>query len=407
MAAACLEALRSYVMAHDGSAPEIEGDAVVMGADSYSIWAATGYRARSSEEEEDIYPLGTVVLLVREKKASSYVAECASRGWPAVAQVDRSDLLAYVTGETTTSERFVESGKPRESAVDSPDIAKIASAPAPTPAAALDCLEFPEAYHFLNNGDAWTCLPGCDFRFALDICDKLLAGDNAKRKAPSEVSPRKRSKPEKPPRPREPDIIVVPNAMTSILTILNAPDFLEKGRFVTAAEKRAAGARKESSVTIQRGTSTTDPVKYRLVDNPTRLDDKEWSRVAAVFAHGPEWQFKAWKYDKPVDLFQRTLGIHLQFDDEATKDTIKAWNVHVLKISKTKRHLDQPVMFEFWRLLDDFLANKRPATRTPKTSSSAATSSAHKHRRHHSSKASKSSRAAAAHDQRPPPKSSK
>ena len=30
-----------------------------------------------------------------------------------------------------------------------------------------------------------------------------------------------------------------------------------------------------------------------------------------------------------------------RFDDEKTDENVRNWNVHVLKISKNKRHLDQ------------------------------------------------------------------
>lgn len=367
-------------MSHGGSAPEIDGDSVIMAeSEKYSVWAETGYRAQASGES---YPLGTVVLLVREKKASSYIAESAARGWPAVAQADRKDLIDYLTGQSETCQAV-------ETAEVAVEHAPVQEPPAPSAAPWLE-----EGYPLFSRS-ALNMIPGCDFSFAIDIYDRAMAREKAKRKSasgePSSERYHKRHRPVEHGRtdtkPREPYIIVVPNAMTSILTILNAPDFLQHGRFVPNAEKRAASVRKESSVIIQRsrGPDTGDDsnLKYKLVDNPTRLDDREWARVVAVFAHGPEWQFKAWKYSTPVDLFQRTLGIHLQFDDEQTKETIKAWNVHVLTISKTKRHLDQPVMFEFWRLLDDFLANKRPAQKHALSSSSAHRKKKSSHRRQH------------------------
>ena len=102
---------------------------------------------------------------------------------------------------------------------------------------------------------------------------------------------------------------------------------------------------------------------------------------------------------RPVELFQRTLGVHLKFDDEQTDANVKSWNVQVLSLNKNQRtariplklaldferatrnwgravvvassswrvkcltralgHLDQPLCIQFWRYLDDFVAKKR------------------------------------------------
>jgi len=35
----------------------------------------------------------------------------------------------------------------------------------------------------------------------------------------------------------------------------------------------------------------------------------------------------------------------------------------VLKISKNKRHLDQPVCIQFWKLLDDFVEKRKQGVR--------------------------------------------
>jgi len=176
----------------------------------------------------------------------------------------------------------------------------------------------------------------------------------------------------------EPYIIVVPSAATAPVTLLNASEFLANGRYVSSAEKRAAGTRREASVTMERVRPDGSKGTFRIVDNPTKLESREWDKIVAVFAVGPTWQFKNWKYSEPVDLFHRVLGVHVQFDDEQTPESIRHWNVRVLKLSKTKRHLDQPIALDFWRHLDDFLL-KRKAMRQ------SSSSSARRHHSHHRS----------------------
>ena len=96
-------------------------------------------------------------------------------------------------------------------------------------------------------------------------------------------------------------------------------------------------------------------------NNGTRLSSGDWERVVAVFAQGAAWQFKGWKREAPVDIFSRSLGVHLMYDDERPSKNVMAWNVRILKISKSKRHLDKPVHLDFWRQLDEFVRVHNPS----------------------------------------------
>lgn len=49
--------------------------------------------------------------------------------------------------------------------------------------------------------------------------------------------------------------------------------------------------------------------QYLVIDNPSRLADKEWDRVVAVVSVGKEWQFKGWKWSTPVELFSHVINI--------------------------------------------------------------------------------------------------
>ena len=66
-----------------------------------------------------------------------------------------------------------------------------------------------------------------------------------------------------------------------------------------------------------------------VVDNPSRLKDGDWERVVCVVALGKDWQFKGWKWPTPVELFSKTLGVFIKWDNEDTPPAVLKWNVKV------------------------------------------------------------------------------
>jgi parafibromin len=160
-------------------------------------------------------------------------------------------------------------------------------------------------------------------------------------------------------------IIVVPSAVTSLLTLHNVKDLFEGNRFVSPQEKLASGVEKRDTVTIM-GPSLRQPgrtVPYHVIDDPTKLPRGDWARIVAVFAHGAEWQFKEWQppYNVPSDLFDRIAGFHLHYDDQQPPQLIQSWNVRRLRVSKTKRHNDTMLVVEFWKLLHERLRTRASA----------------------------------------------
>ena len=45
-------------------------------------------------------------------------------------------------------------------------------------------------------------------------------------------------------------------------------------------------------------------------------------------------------------------GYHVKFDELKLDPNISKWDVHVLQISKTRRHLDKASVLRFWDTLD-------------------------------------------------------
>ena len=97
---------------------------------------------------------------------------------------------------------------------------------------------------------------------------------------------------------------------------------------------------------------------YQVIDTAQKLKFEDWRRVIAVFAQGVAWQFKGWKYDKPVELFSHVKGFHLKYEDDPVSNLmIKSWNVSTLSVHKTKRYLDVEAVANFWSRLDAWLAS--------------------------------------------------
>ena len=65
-------------------------------------------------------------------------------------------------------------------------------------------------------------------------------------------------------------LIVVPSAMTAVLTMLNASSFLQDARHVSSDELKRTGARKEGEVTISRRLTSGAIAKY-VVSSGARM----------------------------------------------------------------------------------------------------------------------------------------
>jgi len=154
-------------------------------------------------------------------------------------------------------------------------------------------------------------------------------------------------------------IIIVPSALTSLITLYNVKDFLLDGSYSSSIEKKDSGTKKESSVTFTRRTEGKPT--YQVIDNTSKLKTKDWERVVAVFPVGANWQFKTWEWNDPVIIFSKVLGFYVRFEDEAVPETIKSWDITVLTISKieTKKHLAQTSSLAFWNAVDKFCAEKK------------------------------------------------
>ena len=132
---------------------------------------------------------------------------------------------------------------------------------------------------------------------------------------------------------------------------------------IPVIDVKNAGGPKETSIQLTHTFDDGSKATFLIIDNPVAKlsHSHEWANVVGVIAAGNAWQFKGWKYAKPVDIFNRVLGVHLKYDDAETVPEVKKWNVTVLTVNKFKRHLDPTTVVQFWRLLDDFLEKRKKA----------------------------------------------
>ena len=98
-----LSHLRDVVTA--GGAAELDGDALVLDGLRVPRRTLTNYRNRT---DGSYYSLDAVWFLWQKKDLprQQYVAEAYAAGIPYVSQLDRTDLLNYVAGETSSSNQI-------------------------------------------------------------------------------------------------------------------------------------------------------------------------------------------------------------------------------------------------------------------------------------------------------------
>lgn len=109
--------------------------------------------------------------------------------------------------------------------------------------------------------------------------------------------------------------IIVPASATALLNMYNAEAFFRDGRFVAPMDARSAAAGpKPDRVTIVRRDSYGNEARFHVTDNVHLFRNRgDWMKVVAVFAQGPEWQFKGWRWGRspdrpditPAEIFDR------------------------------------------------------------------------------------------------------
>ncbi|KDD72479.1 Cdc73 RNA pol II accessory factor, partial [Helicosporidium sp. ATCC 50920] len=158
-------------------------------------------------------------------------------------------------------------------------------------------------------------------------------------------------------------IIMVPSGLTSLVTMYNIKDLLERGVFTSSETLRQQGAPKPERMRVRRTVGRATPVEYTVTDREPRCKE-EWERVVAVFCSGKVWQFKQWPYKGAaqgdmVETFHKVCGFYLHFHDEKVDPMIRKWNVKTLPLHRESRHRDVAVVQELYAALDRRLQARR------------------------------------------------
>ncbi|KAG0026982.1 accessory factor associated with RNA polymerase II [Podila clonocystis] len=359
----------------------------------------TAYRRGNSDET---YTLETLLFLLQRANQSvaEYSLEGAQKGIPIVSILDKRLVLDYLTGVTATSANIVyqsETSKRStdEVANDTQDEAskkqKITSMTthgdenevlrqiiskerlARTTASVLRGNKSFANIQKIGIGILLKSKPKDDKAAAKKSQDRPSTAQpsgSGSRPTGSSSDPRSNPQHQRPPsgtssnKPKSTSrvpIIIIPAAVTSMITMYNIKQFLEEQTFVDSQELRDKGAAKPSNIKIERRQKPNETQKtyYQVIDSTDHMKAEDWDRVVCVFTTGAEWQFKKWKWQKPIEVFTHVKGFYAKWADEIPKENIKSWNVEILSLNRHRRHADRALVTEFWDSLQSWcLANK-------------------------------------------------
>jgi parafibromin len=169
---------------------------------------------------------------------------------------------------------------------------------------------------------------------------------------------------------RKSPIIIIPNITSSLITMMNALDILQDLKYVSTEDKRKTqqttnqNAPKECQI-ITRKREDGKNQQFKIVDNINKMLPQDWDRVVAVFAQGPQWQFKGWPFGttnppNPVEIFSKVKGFHLKMYGNPVDPNISKWSVTVVELDPHKRHLDRARLLSLWDELDRFIVKNKP-----------------------------------------------
>ncbi|GAB5590812.1 accessory factor associated with RNA polymerase II [Umbelopsis nana] len=354
-----------------------DAQVIVLGDVSLPRTTATNFKKSSSQSE--FYTLDTLIFLYlnSELDNSTYIRECRDKSIDNVAIIDRRKALDYLTGKVETVPNVVEPSGEKRSASEVVDKGKEEGAKrvkmAPT-AKDSDNVDFVKKVLAQERQikTKITILRGIkNFEKLPSTVANILSGKVDANKAAAAATAKPSSQPAKSapaavkgkskPMGRESKIpiMIVPAAPTAMLTLFNIKQFLEGQEFVDSQVMRDQGMKKPERVTIERRKANGQVVPYHVVDSAVNFRQNDWDRVVCVFVAGQQWQFKGWKWEKPLELFSNVKGVYPKWQTDTLQGPVKDWAVSQLNIHRHKRHMDKAVVSGFWDMLDSYNATHR------------------------------------------------
>ncbi|KAI9316072.1 RNA pol II accessory factor, Cdc73 family-domain-containing protein [Dichotomocladium elegans] len=315
----------------------------------------------------DTYTLDTLIFLVQNAHLdnSAYFKECRQRDIEHVSIVDRKKVLDYLTGKVDTQPNIVGETKNKRAAEgtrnEQADDGEMTRDDQEN-AHAAKRLKLDNTSHVVIDKlrERERVIPsqqlvlqgGKDF---LAIVKAIKA--NGTKSSSGHAGSQRHAKSSKSSSKDRIPIIIVPAAPTSKFTLFNIKQFLENAEYVDQQELRSQGMKKPERVSVERRRRDGQVTVYHVIDNAAQLKQNDWDRVCCVFASGQPWQFKGWKYEKPIDLFSHTKGFYAKWQDEAIKGPAAEWNVTPVNIHRHQRHVDRLTAANFWDALDKYMSS--------------------------------------------------
>ncbi|KAI8388093.1 RNA pol II accessory factor, Cdc73 family-domain-containing protein [Radiomyces spectabilis] len=356
-------------------------DAAIMAFDNHRFPRQTATHLKKSASSHDTYTLDTLLFLIQNATVdnSAYFKECRAHKMEHVSIVDKKKILDYLTGKIDTLPNLEEAGTPEKRARDEAAVTTASKKAKVAPLKAHDDLVKEVLGRERELVTRSSILRGTkNFENAAILVSKLVLNkDIAPRSStmgkpgaaplssqrptmPSRSTSSSHNKAHKLSKQDKIPLIIVPAAVTAKFTLYNIKQFLENQQFVDATQMREEGLKKPDRVTIERRKPNGQIVPYHVVDSVAGFKPTDWDRVCCVFVAGQQWQFKGWKWEKPVDLFSNVKGFYPKWSSDETNSTVSKWAVTELKIHRHKRHMDKAVVSQFWDDLDSYIATHKP-----------------------------------------------
>lgn len=370
MSVDALSLLREYVT-EKKNVELVEGK-LIMGEHSFPKKMATVYRSEMGKGEPYLLEAIWFYCVNASMSFGVYARACVKARVKAIRVDDQKELLKYMSGlaETSPCLDFTLISQPDDAgAVEQVQDAQIAELKDSGQWTVDDIYlqEKPLSTRIsMLQTDKPKDLISAGAIFDRVVRDRKHKKDNtanpqqnpAMRLAPTPTLPT----PAKRPRTNDPTasmpIIIVPQAVTSIINMYNAQDLLDKGIFVDPNVKRQQMGAKPPKIFFDHAsfTDASKNCKYMVIDNIALLTKDDWKRVVAVFVSGAEWQFKGWPWNSIASIFDHVCAFHLHYDDELLNPKIATWRCQRLTVSKIKRYKDRSMILDMWTHLLDFVA---------------------------------------------------
>ncbi|XBW37073.1 hypothetical protein QEN19_002651 [Hanseniaspora menglaensis] len=152
-------------------------------------------------------------------------------------------------------------------------------------------------------------------------------------------------------------IIIIPSSASSVITMANIQEFLNKGQYISSndlpeAENDILKISKKFDITKQNDTANVvvgKNIRFNVVNNTRMFVKPEyWERVVAIIVNGQEWQFDDYMWSNPEELFKHCNGVFFGINGETIPKSIEKWNVGKYYLDKNKTYRNLETCNLFW-----------------------------------------------------------